>query len=84
MHLIITCHCAIPDEATAKSSAFRFNHIDDEYEAGKIKGTDLFNMKDKWFWTNEVRPLAKRFVHIKLYYVLRILDILLLNLIEKS
>ena len=84
MHLIITCRRAIPDEATAKSSAFKFNHIDDEYEASKIKGTDLFDMNDKWFWTNEVRPLTKRFVHIKLYYVLRILAILLLNLIKKS
>ena len=43
---------------TAKSSSFMFNHIDNEYEANKINDINLFDMKDKWFWTNKVRQLV--------------------------
>lgn len=60
VHFIITCNHAIPDEATANSSSFRFNHIDNQHEGGRKSGTDLFNMTaSKWFWTNKVRALLK-------------------------
>ena len=68
-HLIFTCHHKIPNETTAKSSSFMFNRIDDEYEADKISGMDLFDMKDKWFWTDKVRQLVERFLHVKINYV---------------
>ena len=65
VRFIITCHHAIPNETIAKSSSFRFNHIDDQYGASKISGTDLFDMtgssssNSKWFWTNKVRTSTK-------------------------
>ena len=35
-----------------------FNHNDDQYVPGKIRGEDLFDMtSSKWFWTDEVREL---------------------------
>ena len=65
VHFMITCHHVIPDETTAMDSFFMFNHIDDQFVANKIRGTDLFDMKDsKWFWTNEVRrPVVKNLIN---------------------